>query len=168
MVLQPGEEDGVDHSDVTVQADAGQKEWREVFYAVEEAQDVPGAAGGEENDAGQLQRRDETEQHVKNCQVNNENIRGGGVSLVLVDEPQHCDVGRDAQEHVGELQAEIPDKNSWHVFAALIDGYITTEICRSLRDVKPRDVEVKTLHVGWLDQAEGQSSVKQQISTRLN
>ncbi|KAG7223848.1 hypothetical protein INR49_015338 [Caranx melampygus] len=63
-VLELSEGDWVDHSHVPVQADAGEKEWRGVFHAIEEAKDVPGAAGGEEDDVGQLQRRDEAEEHV--------------------------------------------------------------------------------------------------------
>lgn len=63
-VLELGEGDGVDHSHVPVQADARQKERREVFYAIEEAQDVPDAAAVDEDDASQLQGRDKTEQHI--------------------------------------------------------------------------------------------------------
>lgn len=73
-VLELGEDDGVDHGHVSVQANAAQKEWREVFYAVEEAQDVPGAGGGEEDDVGQFQGRNETEEHVQKCQVNDKDI----------------------------------------------------------------------------------------------
>lgn len=53
-VLELSEGDGVNHGHVAVKADAGQQERRGVFDAVEEAQDVPGAAGGEEDDVGQL------------------------------------------------------------------------------------------------------------------
>lgn len=64
-VLELSEGDGVDHSHVPVQADAGEEERRGVFHAVEEAKDVPGAGGGgEEDNVGQLQRRDEAEEHV--------------------------------------------------------------------------------------------------------
>lgn len=63
-VLELGEGNGVDHSHVAVQADAGEQERRGVFNAVEEAQDVPGAAGGEEDYVGQLEGRDETEEYV--------------------------------------------------------------------------------------------------------
>lgn len=63
-VLELGEGDGVDHGHIAVQADAGKEERRGVFDAVEEAQDVPGAAGGEEDYVGQLKWRDETEEYV--------------------------------------------------------------------------------------------------------
>ena len=63
-VLERGEGDGVDHSHVAVQADAGEEERRGVLHAVEEPQDVPGAAGGEEDYVGQLQRRGEAEEHI--------------------------------------------------------------------------------------------------------
>lgn len=39
-----------------------------------------------------------------------------------MDEPQHHDVGWDAQEHVDELQAQVPNDSSGHVFALLIHG----------------------------------------------
>lgn len=73
-VLELGEGDGMDHGHVAVQADAGEEERRGVFDAVEEAQDVPGAAGGEEDDVCQLERGDEAEEHVQNCQLKNEDI----------------------------------------------------------------------------------------------
>lgn len=73
-VLELGEGDGVDHGHVAVQADAGEEERRGVFDAVEEAQDVPGAAGGEEDDVRQLKRGDEAEEHVQNCQVEDEDV----------------------------------------------------------------------------------------------
>lgn len=95
-VLELGEGDGVDHGHVAVQADAGEEERRGVFDPVEEAQDVPGAAGGEEDYVGQLKGRDETEEHVQNRQMQDEDIWGGGVTLVFIDEPQHHEVGRDA------------------------------------------------------------------------
>lgn len=63
-VLELSEGDGVDHGHVAVQADARKKERGEVFDAVEEAQDIPGAADGEENYVGQLQRRDEAEEKI--------------------------------------------------------------------------------------------------------
>lgn len=64
-VLELREGDGVDHGHVAVQTDAGKEERRTVFYAVEEAKDVPGAGGGgEEDDVGQLQGRDEAEEDV--------------------------------------------------------------------------------------------------------
>lgn len=73
-VLQLGEGDGVDHGHVPVQADAGEEERRGVLDAIEEAQDVPGAAGGEEDDVGQLQWWDETEENVQNCQMKDEDV----------------------------------------------------------------------------------------------
>lgn len=73
-VLELSEDDGMDHGHVAVQADAGEQERRGVFNAVEEAQDVPGAGGGEEDDVCQLKRGDEAEEHVQNCQVKNEDI----------------------------------------------------------------------------------------------
>lgn len=42
-----------------------------------------------------------------------------------MDEPQHHEVGRDAQEHVDELQAQVPNDNSRHVFAKLIHCLLT-------------------------------------------
>lgn len=63
-VFDFGEGDGVDHSYISVKADAGQEEWWGVFHAVEEAQNIPGAARVEEEDVGQLQRKDETEEYV--------------------------------------------------------------------------------------------------------
>lgn len=73
-VLELGEGDGMDHGHVAVQADAGEEERRGVFHAVEEAQDVPGAAVGEEDNVCQLKRGDEAEEHVQNCQLKNEYI----------------------------------------------------------------------------------------------
>lgn len=73
-VLECGEGDGVDHSHVAVQADAGQKERRAVFDAIHEAQDVPGDVSGEEDEVNQLQGRDETKQHVQKCQMKDEDV----------------------------------------------------------------------------------------------
>lgn len=73
-VLELGEGDGVDHGHVAVQADAGEEERRGVFHAVEEPQDVPGAAGVEEDYVSQLERRDETEENVQNSEVKDEDI----------------------------------------------------------------------------------------------
>lgn len=73
-LLELGEGDGMDHGHVAVQADAGEEERRGVFNAVEEAQDVPGAAAGEEDDVCQLKRGDEAEERVQNRQVENEDI----------------------------------------------------------------------------------------------
>lgn len=74
VVLECREGDGVDHSHVAVQADAGQKERRAVFDAVDEAQDVPGGVSGEEDEVDQLQGRDETKQHVQNRQMRDEDV----------------------------------------------------------------------------------------------
>lgn len=125
-VLELGEGDGMDHGHVAVQADAGEEERRGVFNAVEEAQDVPGAAGGEEDDVCQLQRGDEAEEHVQNCQVKNEDIGGGGVALVFVDEPQYHEVGRDAQEHVDKLEAQVPNEHSGHVSATVVHRLLSS------------------------------------------
>lgn len=38
-----------------------------------------------------------------------------------MDEPQDYEIGRDAQEHVGKLQTEIPDEDCGHFSAALIN-----------------------------------------------
>ena len=73
-VLELGEGDGVHHRHVAVQADAGEEERRGVLHAVEEPQDVPGAAGGEEDYVGQLERRDETEENVQYGQVEDEDV----------------------------------------------------------------------------------------------
>lgn len=142
-VLELGEGDGVDHGHVAVQADAGEEERRGVFHAVEEAQDVPGAAGGEEDYVGQLKGRDETEEYIQNRQMKDEDIRGGGVTLVLMDEPQHHEVCRDAQKHVDELQAQVPNNDSGQVFATLIHGLLTAGIVEGpVRDEEHRGVRV--------------------------
>lgn len=146
-VLELGEGDGVDHGDVAVQADAGEEEGRGIFHAVEEAQDVPGAAGGKKDDVCQLKRGDEAEEHVQNGQVKNEDVRGGGVTLVFVDEPQDHEVGRDAQEHVDELEAQVPDDNRGHVSAALVHRLlISAGVEGPLGDEERRGVCVETLH----------------------
>lgn len=119
-VLELCEGDWVEHGHVAVQADAGQEERRGVLDAVEEAQHVPGAAGGQVDDVGQLQRGDEAEEGVQDGQVQDEDVRGGGVTLVLVQEPQHNDVGWDPQEHVDELQHQVEEKHSWHAVTLLI------------------------------------------------
>lgn len=54
----------MDHRHVAVQADTRQEEGREVFDSIKEAQDVPGGAVVEEDQADQLQRRDEAEEDV--------------------------------------------------------------------------------------------------------
>lgn len=125
-VLELGEGHGMDHGHVAVQADAGEEERRGVFDAVEEAKDVPGAAGGEEDDVCQLKRGDEAEEHVQNCQVKNEDIGGGGVALVFVDEPQDHQVGRDTQEHVDKLEAQVPNEHRGHVSAALVHRLLSS------------------------------------------
>lgn len=146
-VLELGEGDGMDHGHVAVQADAGEEEGRGIFHAVEEAQDVPGAAGGEKDDVCQLKRRDEAEEHVQNGQVKNEDVRGGGVALAFVDEPQDHEVGRDAQEHVDELEAQVPDDNRGHVPAALVHRLlISAGVEGPLGDEEHRGVCVETLH----------------------
>lgn len=146
-VLELGEGDGMDHGHVAVQADAGEEERRAVFDAVEEAQDVPGAAGGEEDDVYQLERGDEAEEHVQNRQLKDEDIRGGGVALVFVDEPQHHDVGRDAQEHVDELEAQVPNDSRGQVSATLVHRLLRGGVVGGpVGDEERRGVCVGSLH----------------------
>lgn len=146
-VLELGEGDGMDHGHVAVQADAGEEERRGVFNAVEEAQDIPGAAGGEEDNVCQLQRGDEAEEHVQNRQVKDEDIRGGGVALVFVDEPKHHNVGRDAQEHVEELEAQVPNDNRGHVSATLVHRLHRKGVVEGpVGDEERRGVCVESLH----------------------
>lgn len=156
-VLELSEGDGMDHGHVAVQADAGEEERRGVFNAVEEAQDVPGAAGGEEDDVCQLQRRDEAEERVQNCQVEDEDIRGGGVALVFVDEPQNREVGRDAQEHVDELEAQVPNEHGGHVSAPLVhrllcsggvEGPVGDEECGGVCEEKIHGALIRGGHQG--------------------
>lgn len=60
-----------------------------------------------------------------------------------MDEPQHHEVSRDAQEHVCELQGEIPDEGSGHVYAVLIHCLLSTSgVNRSVRDDQQRGVDV--------------------------
>lgn len=146
-VLELGEGDGVDHSHVAVQADAGEEEARGVFNAVEEAQDVPGAPGGDEDGVRQLNRGDEAEEHVENRQLEDEDIRGGGVALVFVDEPHHHDVGRDAHEHVDELEAQVPKDTRGQVSAPLVHRPRHSGVVEGpVGDEERRGVCVESLH----------------------
>lgn len=92
--------------------------------------------------------------------MRDEDFRGGGVPLVLVDEPQDREVSWDAQEHVCELQTEIPDEDCGHFSAALIDRLSASEVWRSVRDEERRKVEVWKVHVSRSDLPEKQRSVK--------
>lgn len=60
-----------------------------------------------------------------------------------MDEPQHYEVGRDAQEHVNELQAQVPNENGGHVFAMLIHRLLSAGVVEgSVGDEKHRGVDV--------------------------
>lgn len=64
-----------------------------------------------------------------------------------MDEPQHHDVGRDAQEHVDELQAQVPDKNSGQLFALLVHRLLAVGVVEgSVRDEEHGGVDVENLH----------------------
>lgn len=69
-----------------------------------------------------------------------------------MDEPQHHDVGRDAQEHVDELQSQVPDEHGRHVFAALVNRPIAAGVVEgSVRDEEQGGVggvDVQNLHDG--------------------
>ena len=68
-----------------------------------------------------------------------------------MDEPQHHDVGRDAQEHVNELQAQVPNEYSGHVFAMLIHRPLTIRVVDgSVRDKEYRGVDVENRHEGQI------------------
>ncbi len=125
LVLELDEGDGMQHGHISVQTDAGQKERRRVFDAVEEAQDVPGAAGAQVDYVGQLQRRNEAEERVQHGQVHDEDVWAGRVALVFANEPQNHDVGRDAQEHINELQHQVEDEHGRHVCAAAVDRLLS-------------------------------------------
>lgn len=73
-VFEFGEGDGVNHSHVTIQADAGEEKRRGVLDAVEEAQDVPDDAVVEEDDVGQLEGWDQAEEDVEDRQVEDEDV----------------------------------------------------------------------------------------------
>ncbi len=74
LVFDFGESDGMPDSHISVQTDTGQEERRQAFDAIEEAQDIPGAAGGQVDDVGQLQWRTEAEERVQNSQMDDEDI----------------------------------------------------------------------------------------------
>lgn len=60
-----------------------------------------------------------------------------------MDEPQHHDVGRDAQEHVDELQGQVPDEDGGHVFAKLVHCLIANGVVNgSVRDEEHGGVDV--------------------------
>lgn len=120
LVLQVGEDDGMTHGHVAVHADACQEERRHVLDAVEEAQYVPGAAGGQVQQVGQLQWRDEAEEGIQHSQVPDEDVRRGRVAPVAVDQPQDYEVGRDAHEHVNNLHSQVEEDDLRHVAAHLI------------------------------------------------
>lgn len=64
-----------------------------------------------------------------------------------MDEPQHHDVSRDTKEHVNELQAQIPNEHSRHVFAMLIHCHLIVRVVDgSLKDVDHRGIYVENLH----------------------
>lgn len=146
-VLELGEGERVHNSHIAVEADAGQEERRGVLDAVEEAQHIPGAAGSEEDDVGQLQRRDEAEEHVQDGQVQDKDVWGRRVAFVFVDEPEHHEVGRDAQEHVDELEAQVPDDNSRHVSAELVHRPLHCGVIEGpLGDEEGRRVQTEEVH----------------------
>lgn len=60
-----------------------------------------------------------------------------------MNEPQHHEVGRDAQEHVNELQAQVPNENSGHVFAMFIHRPLSAGVVEgSVGDEEHRGVDV--------------------------
>ncbi|MCJ8748507.1 hypothetical protein PDJAM_G00165550, partial [Pangasius djambal] len=120
LVLQVGEDDGMAHSHVAVHADARQEERRRVLDAVEEAQHIPGAAGGQVQQVDQLQRWDQAEEGVQHSQVPDEDVRRGRVSPVAVDQPQNHEVGRDPHEHVNKLHAQVEEDDLGFVAAQLV------------------------------------------------
>lgn len=124
-VLQVREDDRMAHGHVAVQTDACQEERWWVLDAVEEAQDVPGAAGGQVYQVGQLQRWDEAEEGVQHCQVPDEDIWCGRVVPVVPDQPQDYQVSRDAHEHVNKLHAQVEDDDLRHVAARLVHCLFT-------------------------------------------
>ena len=67
-----------------------------------------------------------------------------------MDDPQHQEVGRDAQEHVDELKGQVPNENCRHVFAVLIHRLFTAgAVVGSVRDEEHRGVHVENLHGVW-------------------
>lgn len=69
-----------------------------------------------------------------------------------MDEPKHHEVGGDAQQHVCELQTQIPNENSGLVLALFVPGLSPRPVQRSVGDEDQRGVEMQILHDCWLDQ----------------
>lgn len=65
-----------------------------------------------------------------------------------MDEPQHHEVGRDAQEHVDELQAQVTDENSRHGSAGVIHRQLEGAVYGSVGDEEQGGVDVGNLHDG--------------------
>lgn len=119
-VFQVREDDGMAHGHVAIHADARQeKRWR-ILDAVEEAQHVPGAVGGQVQQVGQFQRWNEAEERVQHSQVPDEDVRRGRVAPVAADHPQDHEVGRDAHEHINNLHAQVQEDDLGHVAARLV------------------------------------------------
>ncbi len=63
-----------------------------------------------------------------------------------MDEPQNHDVGRDAQEHVDELQHQVEDEHSGHICAAAVDRLLDCrDVQRPLADEQRRVDESEEL-----------------------
>lgn len=58
-----------------------------------------------------------------------------------MDEPQHHEVSRDAQEHIDKLQAQVPNENCWHVLAKLIHRLLSGVVVGSVRDEEDGGVQ---------------------------
>lgn len=64
-----------------------------------------------------------------------------------MDEPQHHNVGWDAQEHVDKLEAQVPNDHRGHVSAALVHRLLCSGVVvKPLGDEERREVCGKHLH----------------------
>lgn len=64
-----------------------------------------------------------------------------------MDEPEHHEVGGDAQEHVDELEAQVPDEDARHVSAALVHRHLPGGVVQwPVGDQQGRGVHTEKVH----------------------
>ena len=64
-----------------------------------------------------------------------------------MNEPQYHNVGRDAQEHVDKLEAQVPNEYSGHVSASLVHRHLSSGgVEGPVGDEERRGICVENIH----------------------
>lgn len=79
-----------------------------------------------------------------------------------MDEPQYCQVGRDTQEHVDKLEAQVPNEHSGHVPASLVHRLLSSgRVEGPVGDEERRGVWVENVHGAQIWGASGRSNLRE-------